>query len=73
MKETQLRENTSAVPDGEKCGDILHSEKEDAQSEASGTVSASEMESALAEFEDIKYVSVPWGPSLSQRLQTSFV
>ncbi|KAF9793401.1 hypothetical protein BJ322DRAFT_1103798 [Thelephora terrestris] len=52
VRETRLREDTPAALDNEKCGDILHSEKEDAQSETSGTMSASEMEFALAEAED---------------------
>ena len=51
--------------DSEKYGYILRFEKEDAPSESS----VSEMESALAEFEDIKCVSVPLGFSL---LQLSF-
>lgn len=55
-RETELEEDTSAALGNEKCGDILRTEKDDAQSETSGAVSASEMESALAEFEDIKCV-----------------
>lgn len=46
--------DTSAALDNEKCGDILHIEKEDARSETSGAMSVSEMESALAEFDDIR-------------------
>lgn len=54
-KETQLEDGMPAALDSDKYGYILRFEKEDAQSETSG-MSASEMESALAEFEDTKYV-----------------
>ena len=61
-KETQVEEGKSGALDSEKYGYILRFEKEDAQSETSG-VSASEMESALAEFEDAKCARVPLRPS----------
>jgi len=44
------------TPDNEKYGDILHIEREDAQSETSGVMSASDMESALAELDNVRYV-----------------
>ena len=54
----RLDEDTSATIDNEKCGDILHIEKEDAQSEASGVMSVSDMESSFAELDDIKYARI---------------
>lgn len=58
--------------DSEKYGYILRFEKEDAQSETSG-MSISEMEAALAEFEDVKCVCVPLGPHLFRHSQTWFL
>ena len=60
-KEAQLEEGIPAALDSDKYGYILRFEKEDAQSETSG-ISASEMESALAEFEDTKCVRPSSGP-----------
>ena len=57
--------DTSAALDNEKCGDIIQIEKEDAKSESSGIMSASDMESSLAELDDIKCVRVPNDPSYS--------
>ena len=45
--------------DNEKCGDIVQIEKEDAQSETSGVMSASDIESSFGELDDIKYVRKP--------------
>ena len=58
MEPAHLDEDTSAAIDNEKCGDILHIEKEDAQSEASGVMSVSDMESSFAELDDIKYARI---------------
>ena len=58
-----MEEDISAVPDNEKYGDIVHIEKEDAQSETSGDMSVSDMESSFPELDDIKYVRVPESPS----------
>jgi hypothetical protein len=57
-EKTRSEEGATVVLDDEKCGDILHVEKEDVRSETSGAVSVSEMESALAEFEHIKCVGL---------------
>jgi hypothetical protein len=45
--------------DNEKRGDIVQIEKEDAQSETSGVMSASDMESSFGELDDIRYVREP--------------
>lgn len=58
----------SADPGNEKRGDIVHIEKEDTYSETSGVLSASDMESALAELDDVKCVR--HGPILSRYSQT---
>lgn len=68
-KETRSEEGISAILDSEKYGYILRFEKEDAQSEAS----VSEMESALADFEDIKCVREPLGPSTFRHSQHWFL
>lgn len=63
-------DDTSAALDEEKRGDIPHIETEDARSETSGVISVSDVESAFAEFDDVKYVRVPRDPSLSPYPQT---
>jgi len=63
-------EDTPSVLDEGKRGDIARMEKEDARSETSGVMSASDVESTFAEFDDVKYVHVPEGLSVSPHLQT---
>ena len=58
-KETELEVETGVVLDREKCGDIPDSERE-----VSGVISESEIESVLAEFENIKYVRISPDPPL---------
>ncbi|KAF9648598.1 hypothetical protein BDM02DRAFT_2211634 [Thelephora ganbajun] len=53
----RLDEDTSTTLNNEKCGDILHTEREDARSETS-VASVSEMQSALAELEEINHGTI---------------
>lgn len=69
VEPVHLDEDTSTALYNEKCGDILHIEKDDAQSETSGVMSASDMESSFAELDDVKCVRVPERP-LSTQLRT---
>lgn len=55
---TRLNGDALAAPGNEKRGDIIHIEKEDAQSEISEFMSPLDMESALDELDDIKCVHV---------------
>lgn len=70
---TLLERDVSPAPGSEEPGDIIHIEKEDARSETSGVMSASDMGSALSELSDIKCVPVPVDPSLSQHSRASLV
>lgn len=55
---THSEEAVSAALDNDKYGDIIHIEKEDAQSETSGVMSVSDMESALGKLDDIECVRI---------------
>ena len=59
----------STVLGNEKRGDIINVE-EDTRSETSGVVSASDMDSALSELDDIRCVRARVISSLSQQSQT---
>ena len=56
---TRPDEDTPAVLDEEKRGDIPHIEKEDARSDTSGVMSVSDVEFTFAEFDDVKYAHAP--------------
>jgi len=65
-------EDKPVVLDDEKRGDTSHIEKEDAQSETSGVMSVSDVESTFVELDDAKCVHAPEGPSPSHVYEPDF-